>query len=509
MQELDMSNNDLSGELPTTLGSCLKLEVLLLSSNSFHGSIPSSFASLKGLVDLDLSHNNLSGTIPIDLEKLTFLEKLNLSFNNLEGEMPLKGRFTNTSVISIVGNRNLCGGVPDLHLPACPILESKKKNYKIIILIISVVLCFWVMLIFVVAIYWKRKPRKASSKTPLGEEYLKVSYDELLKATDGFSSNNLLGVGSFGSVYKGMLHQNLVAVKVFNLERFGASKSFIAECDILSKIRHRNLLKIITACSSINFKDGDFKALVFDFMENGSLESWLHPSEDTTTKLNLTQRLNIAIDVVSALEYLHLHLETPIVHCDIKPSNVLLDEDMIAHVGDFGLAKFLAIDISNPIEQHTNSIAIKGSIGYVAPEYGMGGSVSTQGDIYGYGILLLEILTGKRPTDEMFKDGLNLHSFCKMALPDRVMEIAESHLLILEELNDKTNKSRGKAEVRECLISLVRIGVACSRETPNERMGISEIVQELNAIKQVFLGMGTLGEVSKDATRQPKNFSAK
>ena len=105
----------------------------------------------------------------------------------------------------------------------------------------------------------------------------------------------------------------------------------------------------------------------------------------------------------------------------------------------------------------------------------------------------------------MFKDGLNLHSFCKVALPDRVMEIAESHLLLLEEeLNDKTNKSRGKAEVRECLISLVRIGVACSRETPNERMGISEIVKELNAIKEVFLG-----EASKDATLQPKNFSAK
>ncbi|KAK2634816.1 hypothetical protein Ddye_029608 [Dipteronia dyeriana] len=140
----------------------------------------------------------------------------------------------------------------------------------------------------------------------------------------------------------------------------------------------------------------------------------------------------------------------------------------------------------------------------------MGGSASAKGDIYSYGILLLEIIIGKRPTDEMFKDGLNLHSFCKMALPHRVMEIAESHLLILEgELNDKTNKSRGKAEVRECLISLVRIGVACSRETPDERMGISEIVKELNAIKLVFLGMGTLGEASKDATRQPKSFSAK
>ena len=169
---------------------------------------------------------------------------------------------------------------------------------------------------FVVAIYWKRKPRKAPSETPLGEEFLRVgeeflrvSYDELFRATDGFSSNNLLGVGGFSSVYKGILQQNEnpIAVKVFNLEQMGASESFLTECEALRKIRHRNLLKIITACSSINFEGSDFKALVFEFMQNGSLESWLHPSENTTRKLNLTQRLNIAIDVISGLEYLHHH----------------------------------------------------------------------------------------------------------------------------------------------------------------------------------------------------------
>ena len=125
----------------------------------------------------------------------------------------------------------------------------------------------------------------------------------------------------------------------------------------------------------------------------------------------------------------------------------------------------------------------------------MGGSVSAQGDVYSYGILILEILTGKRPTDEMFKDGLSLHSFCKMALPDRVMEIADSCLLILdEELNGQTNRSRGRVKVSKCLISLVKIGVACSIEAPHERMGISEIVMELNAIKQAFLGMGIHGQ---------------
>ncbi|KAH7548390.1 hypothetical protein JRO89_XS14G0113300 [Xanthoceras sorbifolium] len=364
------------------------------------------------MVELDLSRNNLSGTIPIDLDRLSVLKNLNLSYNNLEGEMPFKGGFSNRSVISIVGNKNLCGGIAELRLPTCPVPESKKQNNhlgsKVIIIIITVALCL-VMLMFVVAIYWKRKPRKASSKTSLGEEFFRVSYDELLKATDGFASNNLLGVGSFSSVYKGILHHNQkpIAVKVFNLDQLGASKSFIAECEALRNTRHQNIVKIFTACSSINFEGNDFKALIFEFMQNGSLENWLHPSEYTIRKLNLTQRLNIAIDIVFALEYLHHHCETPIVHCDLKPSNVLLDEDMIAH----------------------------------------------------------------------------------MALPDKVIDIADSQLLILEEeLNDQTNRSRGKGKMRECLISLVRIGVACSTETPNERMGISEIVMELNAIKRVFFG---------------------
>ncbi|KAH7548387.1 hypothetical protein JRO89_XS14G0112400 [Xanthoceras sorbifolium] len=123
--------------------------------------------------------------------------------------------------------------------------------------------------------------------------------------------------------------------------------------------------------------------------------------------------------------------------------------------GDFGLAKFLTINTSNTTRGRTNSLAIKGPIGYVALEYGMGGSVSAQGDIYSHGILLLEMLTGKRSTNEMFKDDLSLHSLCKMALPDKVIDIADSQLLILEEeLNDQTNRSIGKGKMRECLISL-------------------------------------------------------
>ncbi|XP_028057425.1 probable LRR receptor-like serine/threonine-protein kinase At3g47570 [Camellia sinensis] len=177
-------------------------------------------------------------------------------------------------------------------------------------------------------------------------------------------------------------------------------------------------------------------------MVNRSLDDWLHPypssADGELRKLNLLQRLNIAIDVACALDYLHHHCGTPIIHCDLKPSNVLLDNDMIGHVGDFGLAKFLPEATQNFNMNQTNSIGIRGTIWYIAPEYGMGSEVSTCGDVYSYGILLLEMFTNKRPTNELFKDGLNLHNFSKASFPDRVLDIVDP-ILLHEEEHDSTS----------------------------------------------------------------------
>lgn len=138
-----------------------------------------------------------------------------------------------------------------------------------------------------------------------------------------------------------------VAVKVLRLQQRGASQSFLAECETLRCIRHRNLVKILTVCSSIDSSGVDFKALVFEFMPNGDLDKWLHHHllEDGNHRvLNLSQRIDIAIDVACALEYLHCHKPVPVVHCDLKPSNILLDNEKVAHLGDFGLARFLHED---------------------------------------------------------------------------------------------------------------------------------------------------------------------
>ncbi|KAL7208909.1 hypothetical protein ACSBR1_030613 [Camellia fascicularis] len=206
--------------------------------------------------------------------------------------------------------------------------------------------------------------------------FLRVSYAELLKATNGFSEANLIGVESYASVYRGILDnvQMVVTVKVLNLQNRGGSKGFMSECKALRAIRHRNLTKILSVCSSVDFHGNEFKALVCEFMATGNLGNWLHQVDvgdheqlEEPRNLKLIQRLDISIDVASALEYLHCGCESTIVHADLKPSNILLDDEMTAHIEDFGLAKIISTVSSDVAQGRSNSVAIRGTIGYVAP----------------------------------------------------------------------------------------------------------------------------------------------
>lgn len=232
---LDLSKNKLSGELPSSLGSCVSLEHLHLEGNFFEGTIPPSFSSLRGLQDLDLSHNYLSGQIPVFFQHFS-LVNLNLSFNRFEGGVPTGGVFKNTSAISVAGNQKLCGGVPELEFPACIASKPKERKIsqglKLMILLLSGLL----VLVMSLLVIWRLRKMKAKPSTdasPTKEFHLKVSYETLLQATGGFSSANLIGTGSFGSVYKGILGPNdtAVAVKVLYLHQEGALKSFVAECE--------------------------------------------------------------------------------------------------------------------------------------------------------------------------------------------------------------------------------------------------------------------------------------
>ncbi|KAG8480286.1 hypothetical protein CXB51_024859 [Gossypium anomalum] len=498
--ELDVSQNRLSGLLPKNLGSCVSLEKLFLEGNLFEGPIPSSLSSLRGLEALDLSDNNLSGGIPEFLVRFGALKYLNLSFNDFEGLIPSEGVFKNASATFVEGNSKLCGGIPELHLSRCNSKISANTSHKlkitIIVVISGVTLVFSIFLI----IWFRKKKEQKPTTTHVENSLLQLSYQSILRATNGFSPQNLVGSGSFGYVYKGILEANgaVIAVKVFNLLNHRASRSFLVECEALKNIRHRNLVKVLTAISGIDYQGNDFKALVYEFMENGSLEDWLHPSvamskPETLRNLNFFQRLNVAIDVAHALEYLHHRCEMPIIHCDLKPSNVLLDGEMVGHISDFGLAKILSGEWPNDSTNESSSLGVRGTIGYAPPEYGMGSELSTNGDVYSYGILLLEMLTGKSPTNERFTEGLGLHNFVKTALPDRVVEIIDPILLqesvrggIVTDITLNENNLGNDIHL-QCLNSIFEIGLTCSTESPSERMDMSNAITKLCSIREKLL----------------------
>ncbi|EOA26156.1 hypothetical protein CARUB_v10019594mg [Capsella rubella] len=478
--ELSLKNNNLSGQLPQTLGKCLSMEIIYLQGNYFHGAIPD-ISGLMGVRRVDFSNNNLSGTIPGYFANFSSLEYLNLSINKFEGYVPSDGKFQNSTVVLVYGNKNLCGGIKELKLKPCiavaPPMETKHQS-----LLRKVVIGF-------LYVWFRRRKKKHHTNNPapstLEISHEKISYRDLRNATDGFSLSSIIGSGSFGTVYKTFLpiENKIVAVKVLNMQRRGAMKSFMAECESLKDIRHRNLVKLLTACTSIDFQGNEFRALIYEFMPNGSLDKWLHPEEveeihRPSRTLTLLERLNIVVDVASVLDYLHIHCHEPIAHCDLKPSNVLLNNDLTAHVSDFGLARLLLKFNQESFFNQLSSAGVRGTIGYAAPEYGMGGQPSIHGDEYSFGILLLEMFTGKRPTSELFGGNFTLYKYTKLALPEKVLDIADKSIL--------QSGVRVDFPIVECLTLILDVGLRCCEETPMNRLATSVAAKELISIRERF-----------------------
>ncbi|XP_078175056.1 putative receptor-like protein kinase At3g47110 [Carex rostrata] len=351
------------------------------------------------------------------------------------------------------------------------------------VVIINAVITFDVFMCFclvVIILYQLRRTKRIGNlHTPASFKngrYKKVSYADIAKATVGFSSKNLVGSGCFGSVYKGMLDNKAVAIKVFDLEQHEAPRSFNSECKPLRNMRHKNLVSVFTSCSSLDFKGNEFKSLLFEYIPNVSLDEGIHP-KSPGKKLSLADGIYIAMDVAS----------DPMVHRDIKPSSILIDTNMTALVSDFGLTRFLVASHSTSAEVSSTLHGLKGTIGYIPPEYASGSAISVRGDAYSYGIVLLEMLTGKRPTDAIFRDGFNIHAYVSNAFPEKIIEILNPSMF--EELKClESNLGNGNdllnMVMEKCIIPLVRVSLACSKEAPKDRMRMVDVTVELSKIKQ-------------------------
>ncbi|GKV03473.1 hypothetical protein SLEP1_g15765 [Rubroshorea leprosula] len=395
----EANGNQLSGELPSDIASWKSLNTLDLSGNKLSGQIPAAIGSLPDLLNLDLSENQFSGKIPDNLANLR-LTSLNLSSNKLYGQIP--DEFDNLAYEnSFLNNSNLCADTPILNLPDCS-SKPRKLTSKYLPLILSLavfIVIVTVSLILFVMIDYRSKKRGGDLATWKLTSFHRLDFTEE-NIVSRLTESNLIGSGGSGKVYKIAINESggFVAVKrIWNNKKLDGKlkKEFIAEVEILGSIRHANIVKLLCCISSENSK-----LLVYEFMENQSLDRWLHGKKKRSTTIGTNSiyhivldwptRMRIAIGAAQGLCYMHHDCCPPIIHRDVKSSNILLDSEFKARIADFGLAKML----TRQGEPHTMS-AVAGTFGYFAPEYAYTTKVNEKFDVYSFGVVLLELVTGR------------------------------------------------------------------------------------------------------------------
>ncbi|GFS36066.1 leucine-rich receptor-like protein kinase family protein [Actinidia rufa] len=505
---IDLSSNNLSSTIPPQLGSCIAVEHLNLSGNSLEGPLPISIGQLPYLKGLDVSSNKLTGEIPQSLQGSPTLKQVNFSFNNFHGNVSNKGAFSSFGIFSFLGNKQLCGSIKGMK--SCP----KKRPHHVLILpvflsvLATLILCTLGYPLALKSKFKKQFGIQSGGDLEEGEKerkrlkYPRISHRQLVEATGGFTSSSLIGSGRFGHVYKGVLKDSTrIAVKVLN-SRTGQEilGSFKRECEVLKRTRHRNLIKIITTCSK-----PDFKALVLPLMPNGSLENHLYPSHGLSHGLDLAQLVSICSDVAEGVAYLHHHSPVRVVHCDLKPSNILLDADLTALVTDFGIARLVkggdeSIFMDESASFSSTDGLLCGSVGYIAPEYGLGKRASTQGDVYSFGVLLLEIVTGKHPTDVLFHERSSLHEWVKSHYPHKLEPVVEA---MLERCAPQTTQVYDKRIWCDVVLELIELGLICTQYNPSTRPTMSDIAQEMARLKHCLSSPSTTLLIEEEARAKP------
>ncbi|KAI3917735.1 hypothetical protein MKW98_021497 [Papaver atlanticum] len=467
LTDLALDGNEISGSIPSDIMSWKSLTSLTLSRNRISGEIPSKIGLLPSLNYLDLSENQISGSIPFEIGNLK-LGFLNLSSNLLSGKIPsqLEAAFED----SFFNNSGLCSNTEISNLVSCNSLSSPRTKLSpkfialIVVVVVVVVLLAIIMLWVAIRSIYKRKQDDEEDsvtwKVIRFQRLVDFSESQILS---GLTKSNLIGSGGCGEVYKVSVNHpdKSVAVKKISSKGLDSKHAtqFQAEVEILGNIKHNNIVKLMGYVSSKYTK-----LLVYEYMENGSLDQWLHQRDNGLLNLNerrtldWQKRLNIAVGVAQGLSYIHHNCSPPIIHRDVKSSNILLDSDFKAKVADFGVAKIVQAG-----EPFSASI-VAGSFGYIAPEYGRTLKVNEKVDVYSFGVVLLELVTGREANK-----GDEDRSLAEWAA-HRFLETPLDALLD-EEVKEGCNGAE--------MTSVFRLGLMCTSTLPSNRPTMSEALQYL------------------------------
>ncbi|XP_040383000.1 probable LRR receptor-like serine/threonine-protein kinase At2g23950 [Oryza brachyantha] len=506
LEQVLLQNNNITGRLPPELGALPRLQTLDLSNNRFSGRVPDTLGRISTLRYLRLNNNSLSGAFPSSLAKIPQLSFLDLSYNNLTGPVP---RFP-TRTFNVVGNPMICGSGSGSHAGAgecatvvAPVTvpfpldstpsssssstaaagRSKGGAARLPIGVGTSLGASALVLLAVSCFLWRRRRRHRHSSVLGGILGEKVGRDvedggggeaaavarlgnvrrfglrELQAATDGFSARNILGKGGFGDVYRGRLADGtVVAVKRLKDPSASGEAQFRTEVEMISLAVHRHLLRLVGFCAAASGE----RLLVYPFMPNGSVASRLRGKPP----LDWQTRKRIAVGTARGLLYLHEQCDPKIIHRDVKAANVLLDECLEAVVGDFGLAKLL-----DHGDSHVTT-AVRGTVGHIAPEYLSTGQSSEKTDVFGFGILLLELVTGQRALEVGKASGAIQHQ--KGVMLDWVRKVHQEKmhdLLVDQDLGPHYDR----IEVAE----MVQVALLCTLFQPSHRPRMSEVVRML------------------------------
>ncbi|XP_055806214.1 probable LRR receptor-like serine/threonine-protein kinase At5g45780 isoform X2 [Solanum dulcamara] len=486
---LEMASMGLTGTLSPSIGNLTHLRTMLLQNNQLSGPIPAEIGQLSELVTLDLSGNQFDGGIPRALGRLIRLSYLRLSKNRLSGQIPkpvayLSGTYHSITLAvqlqkfwpKITGNRflcfalttQICGGVPK------PVNETNSdrrisNHHRWVVSVIVGVSCTFIVTVMLLVcwVHWYRSrvlTGYVQHDCEFATGHLKrFSFRELQIATGNFSSKNILGQGGFGVVYKGYLpNRTVVAVKRLRDPSFTGEVQFQTEVEMIGLAVHRNLLRLYGFCMT-----PEERLLIYPYMPNGSVADCLRDNGRDKPFLDWSKRMHIALGAARGLLYLHEQCNPKIIHRDVKAANILLDESFEAIVGDFGLAKLLDCR-----DSHVTT-AVRGTIGHIAPEYLSTGQSSEKTDVFGYGILLLELITGHKALDAGIGQGQ------KGTILDRVRNLFEEKKV--EMLADRDLRGCFNAEELE---KTVEMALQCTQSNPNNRPKMSEVLRILEGVTE-------------------------